>query len=84
MYIFVSFNIHNITCYLIYLKVIHNKKRAWEHDIAFSRMVQLIPELGSKFFVSISDNEFTSLLQKHFKKSFIALDEVHATKDIGR
>ena len=64
--------------------IIHEKKRQMDHDIAFQVMVEKIPELAIKMFIAISDNEFTETLRRHFLKAFIAVDEIHATKDIVR
>ena len=47
-------------------------------------MIQEIPELASKFFIAISDNEFTPTMERHFKKAYIAIDEIHETKAITR
>ena len=47
-------------------------------------MVRTIPELATKFFVAISDAEFHNIMRKHFKKAFIAADEIHALKDVER
>ena len=52
--------------------------------MAFQVMVKKIPELATKMFIAISDNEFTETLKRHFLKAFIAVDEIHATKDIVR
>ena len=42
--------------------VIHHRKLQWDHDLAFSMMTNEIPELATKKFVAISDNEFTATL----------------------
>ena len=47
-------------------------------------MIRVIPELATKFFVAVSDKEFPDILKKHFKKAFIAADEIHVGKDIER
>ena len=62
---------------------IHKRKLQWTHDLAFSMMVNEIPELATKKFVAISDDEFTELMARHFKKAVIAVDQVHLRKDIG-
>ena len=53
-----------------------------DHDIAFQEIVKKIPELASKKFIAISDNEFPETLRRHFLKAFIAVEEIHATKHI--
>jgi len=47
-------------------------------------MTHELPELKNKFFVAISDGEFTATLSRHLKKAFVALDEIHVCKDIKR
>jgi hypothetical protein len=47
-------------------------------------MVQLIPELATKFFIGISDKEFTPVMDKNFKNAFIAICENHVVQDIER
>ena len=64
--------------------MVHDRKLQWDHNLAFEIMVQTIPELGTKFFVAISDREFNKVMKVHFKKAFVAADEIHAVKDIER
>ena len=64
--------------------MIHHRKLQFDHDIAFKIMINEIPELATKFFIGISDNEFTATMERHFKKAFIAIDEIHETKAITR
>ena len=64
--------------------VIHERKLMYDHDLAFRIMVELVPDLGSEMFISSSDNEFSALLARHFKGSFVAKDENHQAKKIGR
>ena len=47
-------------------------------------MVQLIPELDTKFIIGISDKEFTPVMEKNLTKAFIALWENHVDQDIER
>ena len=53
----------------------------WGHDLAFSIMVNEIPELATKCFLAISDDEFIAPMGRHFKKAVIGADQVHAEKD---
>ena len=39
-------------------------------------MTEIIPELSSSFFIAISDDEFTEVLAKHFKRAFTAVDKL--------
>ena len=64
--------------------VLHHRKLQFDHDIAFSIMVQLVPELATRFFVSVSDAEFRPTFPRHFKKSFVAADENHMLKASSR
>ena len=63
---------------------IHVKKSQSHHNWAFEVMVNLLPELSSTLFVAISDKEFPVLMKRHFKKAFVALDEIHMIKDIEK
>ena len=63
---------------------LHEKKSQSFHNWAFEVMVNLLPELKRNLFVAISDKEFPNLLKRHFKKAFVALDEIHMTKDIQK
>ena len=54
------------------------------HNWDFEGKVQQFPELATKKFVAISDSEFTCVMTLHFKKAFVALDEIHVSKDIKR
>ena len=47
-------------------------------------MIKEVPQLASKFFIACSDNEFTKTMERHFKKAFVAVDEVQETKAIIR
>ena len=47
-------------------------------------MVKELPELSKTLFVAISDKEFPNLFKRHFTKAFVALDEIHMTKDIQK
>ena len=64
--------------------VIHQRKLQDDHDLAFRFMIKEVPQLASKFFIACSDNEFTKTMERHFKKAFVAVDEVHETKAIVR
>ena len=64
--------------------VIHDRKLQFDHNLAFEIMIKEIPELATKFFIGISDNEFTKTMENHFKKAYIAIDEIHETKAITR
>ena len=46
------------------VQVIHERKIAMHHDIAWSIITNLIPEICTAKFLATSDDEFTPLLQK--------------------
>ena len=60
--------------------VIHQRKLQEDHDLAFRFMIKEVPQLASKFFIACSDNEFTKTMERHFKKAFVAVDQVHEKK----
>ena len=64
--------------------VIHERKLMYDHDHAFRIMVELVPELGFEMLLATSDNEFSALLGRHCKGSFVGKDENHMAKKIGR
>ena len=64
--------------------VVHERKFIYDHDMAIKIMTDLIPELKKTTFISSSDDEFTSLLERNFNKSFVAKDENHMVKKIER
>ena len=64
--------------------VIHERKLMYDHDHAFRLMVELVPELGFEMLLATSDNEFSALLGRHCKGSFVGKDENHMAKKIGR
>ena len=64
--------------------VIHQRKLQDDHDLAFRFMIKEVPQLASKFFIACSDNEFTKTMERHFKKAFVVVEEVHETKAIVR
>ena len=55
--------------------VIHRRKLQRDHNLAFNIMTEIIPELSSSFFIAISDDKFTEVLAKHFKRAFTAVDK---------
>ena len=63
---------------------IHEKKSQSYHTWAFEVIVKELPELSKTLFLAISDNEFRPTMTKHFPKAFVALDEIHMTKDIEK
>ena len=64
--------------------MIHERKLQLHHELAWSIITDLIPEIGTKKFVSTSDDEFTPLLEKYVKKGLVAKCEVHGSKKIER
>ena len=64
--------------------VVHERKLIWDHELAIKIFTDLVPELKKKKFISSSDDEFTSLLERNFKGSFVAKDENHMVKKIER
>ena len=64
--------------------VIHERKLALHHEIAWKVIVDEIEEIGTKKMVSVSDDEFTNLLESFVKKGFVAKCENHGTQKIGR
>ena len=46
------------------VQVIHERKIAMHHELAWSIITNLIPEICTAKFLVISDDEFTPLLQK--------------------
>ena len=64
--------------------LVHERKLIYDHDHAFRVITELVPELKSEMFVSSSDDEFTALLARHLKGSFVSKDENHMAQKIGR
>ena len=64
--------------------VIHDRKFKWDHHLGLKVITDLVPELKTTMFISSSDDEFTSLLTKHFPKSCVTKDENHVVKKIAR
>ena len=46
------------------IQVIHERKYRLHHDLAWSIVTDLIPEICSKKFLAVSDDEFTPVLEK--------------------
>ena len=64
--------------------VLHDRKYQADHEAAFRRITELVPELKTHKFVASSDGEFRGLLGSTFPKAFIANCEIHILKDIAR
>ena len=64
--------------------VLHNRKFQADHDAAFRRFIELVPELKANTFVASSDGEIRGLLKSTFKNTFLANCEIHILKDIAR
>ena len=50
------------------IQIIHERKLQMHHELAWELITDLVPEIKTKNFVSTSDDEFTSLLEKYVKK----------------
>mgnify|MGYP007123528172 CR=1 FL=1 len=64
--------------------VLHDRKFQADHETAFRRITELVPELKTQKFVATCDGEFRGLLKSTFKKAFVANCEIHIWKDIAR
>ena len=64
--------------------VLHDRKFAWDHNLALSVIAMYVPELRSKHFIGSSDDEFTKPLVLNFPKATIVKDENHMLQKIGR
>ena len=54
------------------------------HELAWSIITNLIPEISTRKFVATSDDEFTPLLEKFVGKGLVAKCEVHGARKIER
>ena len=64
------------------VQVIHERKLALHHEQAWDVITNLIPEFKTKKLVAVSDDEFTSLLEKYIQTGLTAKCEVHGVKKI--
>jgi hypothetical protein len=63
-------------------QVIHERKLQLHHQLAWRVMVDVLPELATAKFVSVSDDEFTGLMQIFMKGTFIVKCENHGCSKI--
>ena len=68
------------------VQVIHERKLQMHHELAWRIITDLIPEIKTSKFIAVSDDEFSSLLEKNVKKgvALVAKCEIHAVKKIER
>ena len=66
------------------VQVFHERKLQLHHKIAWSIILNLIPEIGTEKFVATSDDEFTPLLEQFVTKGLVTKCEVHGARKIER
>ena len=66
------------------VQVFHERKLKLHHWIAWSIILDLIPEIGTSKFVATSVNEFTDILEQYASNALITKCEIHAAKKIER
>ena len=66
------------------VQVVHERKLQLHHELAWSIITNLIPEISTRKFVATSDDEFTPLLEKFVGKGLVAKCEVHGARKIER
>ena len=66
------------------VQVFHERKLQLHHNMAWSIILDLIPEIGSSKFVATSDDEFTALLERYCSKGLVSKCEIHGAKKIER
>ena len=64
--------------------VIHDRKFAWDHNLALSVITMYVPELKRKRFIGSSDDEFTKPMVVNLPNAIIVKDENHLLQKIGR
>ena len=47
--------------------MLHDRKFQEDHDTAFNVIVKHVPELRTKMFLAISDNEFTKVVTIEYR-----------------
>lgn len=66
------------------VQVLHERKLKLHHRIAWSIILDLIPEIGTSKFVATSDDEFTDILQLYATNALVTKCELHSSKKIER
>ena len=66
------------------VQVIHERKLALHHQIAWEVITDLIPEIKTRKLVATSDDEFTPLLQRFVQTGLTSKCEIHGVKKIER
>ena len=66
------------------IQVIHERKLALHHKIAWEVIVDLIPEIKTRKLVATSDDEFTPLLKRFVQTGLVSKFEIHGVKKIER
>ena len=59
------------------VQIIHERKLALHHQLAWEVIVDLIPEIKTRKLVATSDDEFTPLLKRFVQKGLVSKCEIH-------